>query len=176
MDPALRRAFWLSPWEASGLPRSGAMIDAARRVWGSVLAYTDHALGETEPASEFLEKTVRNVERSQKNHEIRDLSAYIFRSYVREIAAERRRRRRLLPLDAAAHGLLSTGTELEQRVLAQEALAMIRAEILPLVFRRMEGWTWDEIAAQFGQPKHVLESRHSYEMRRVRNLLGARRP
>ena len=173
MDPALSQPFWLSPWEATGLPRSGAMIDAARRVWGSVLAYTKQALGETEPALEFLEKTVRCVERSQKKHEIRDLSAYIFRSYIRQIAAERRRRRRLLPFDAATHGPLHTETELEQRVLAQEALAMIRVDILPLVFRRMEGWTWDEIAAQFGQPKHVLESRYSYEMRRVRNLLRA---
>jgi hypothetical protein len=174
MDPALSRPFWLSPWQATGLPRSAAMIEAARRVWGSLLAHTKQALGETEPALEFLEKTVSRVERAQKKYEIRDLSAYIFRSYIREIAAERRRRRRLLPLDAATHGLPHGGTELEQRVLAQEALAMIRVDILPLVFRRMEGWTWDEIAAQFGQQKHVLESRYNYEMLRVRKLLGVR--
>jgi DNA-directed RNA polymerase specialized sigma24 family protein len=176
MDPVLSRPFWLSPYDATGLPRSGAMIDAARRVWARVLAYTKQALGETEPALEFLEKTVRCVERSQTKHEIRDLSAYIFRSYIRQIAAERRRRRRLLPLNSATHGPVRTETELEQRVLAQEALPMIRLDILPLVFRRIEGWTWDEIAAQFGQPKHALESRYSYEMRRVRNLLGTRKP
>ena len=176
MDPALSRPFWLSPLKASGLPRSGAMIDAARRVWQALLVYTNEALGETELAAEFLEKTIRSVERSQENRAIRDLSAYIFRSYVRAIAAERRRRRRLLPLDASSPGPPHPATELEQRVLAQETLAMLRPEILPLVFRRMEGWTWEEIGVQFGEPKHLLESRYSYEMRRVRNLLSTRKP
>jgi len=141
MESALSRPFWLSSLGATGLPRSSAVIDAARRVWQPLLVYTNEALGETELAAEFLEKTICSVERSQKNRAIRDLSAYIFRSYIREVAVERRRRRRLLPLDASTPGPPRPASELEQRVLAQETLAMLRPDILPLVFRRMEGWT-----------------------------------
>jgi hypothetical protein len=176
MNPAHSQPFWLSPWEASGLPRSSAMIDAAQRVWEPVLVYTKKALGETEPAAGLLEKTVRSVESSQKKHAIRDLSAYIFRSYIREVSVERRRRRRLLPLEESPPGLLHHASEIERRVLAQEVLAMIKVDVLPLVFRRMDGWTWEEIAIQFGEPKHALESRYSYEMRRVKDLLGTQKP
>ena len=176
MDPALSRPFWLSPWDTTGSPRSSAMIDAAAQVWGAVLIYTKDALGETEPAAEFLERTIRSVERSQKKNEIRDLRAYIFRSYVRVIAAERKRRRRLLPLDASGPGPVHPAKEIELRVLAQQAIAMIKPDILQLVFRRLEGWTWKEIASQFGEAKHLLESRYNYEMRRVRNLLHTRKP
>ena len=174
MDPPLSQPFWLSPWEATGLPRSSAMIDAARRVWERALVYTQKALGETESAAQLLEKTVRSVERSKEKRAIHDLSPYIFRSYIREVAAERRLRLRLIPLEAWTPGLPHPGDQIERRILAQEVIAMIRVEILPLLFRRMDGWSWEEIASQLGEPKHALESRYSYEMRRVRSLLSTR--
>ena len=175
MDTARSQPFWLSLGDATGLPRSSAIIDAARRVWEPLLVYTQEVLGETETASEFLEKTVRHVERSKQKHTIRDLSAYIFRSYIRELAVERRRRRRLVPLEESTPALLDQKAQIEQRILAQEVLALIRTDLLPLVFRRMDGWSWDEIAVQLREPKHTLESRYSYELRRVKNLLSTRR-
>lgn len=164
--------FWLSPWEASGSPRSVAVIDAARRAWEPALAYTKQALGDTDAAPELFEKTVRQVERSQKKRAIQELGAYIFRSYTREIAAERRRRRRMVPLVESIHGCKHDTEEMERRILAKEVLMRIRVDILPAVFRRMAGWSWEEIAIQLGEPKHALESRYCYEMRRVRDLLS----
>jgi DNA-directed RNA polymerase specialized sigma24 family protein len=175
MHAARSQPFWLSPWEATGMPRSSAMIDAARRIWEPVLVYTHEALGDTDSAAEFLEKTVCSVEKSREKHTIQDLSAYIFRSYINEIAVERRRRRRLMPLEVSTSVLPHQTEEIERRVLAQEVVAAIRVDLLPLVFRRMDGWSWEEIALQLGEPKHALESRYSYEMRRVKKLLTTRK-
>ncbi len=170
---AARELFWLDPWEATGSPRSVAVMDAAHRVWEAVLIYTKEAFGDTELAGHLLEQTISSVEKQK--HSIDDLSAYIFRSYIREVTAERKRRRRIVPFDESTPPLQYRGDEIERRILAQEVLAIVRIDILPLVFQRMDGWSWEEIAAQLGEPKHALESRYSYEMRRVRDLLGVRK-
>ena len=60
----------------------------------------------------------------------------------------------------------------DDRVLAGQVLALVRDSMLDIVIRRLAGFSWTEIGVQRHEDPHALESRFSYEMTRIRRLLG----
>jgi hypothetical protein len=167
--------FWIGAFDhETGVRLPRRLVEAARRIWPSVLAYTKRALGDTDMAAELLEQTVADAVGAGLDPSapaVRNLPGYLFRSYIRHLRPERLRRKRRISMDCMPEPV-QPPEDIERRILAEEILSMMEVDVLDLFLRRGCGFTWVEIGAQLGKDPHALESRYCYELQRIRRLLG----
>jgi len=166
--------FWINPRSSSGTgERSPALLKLVESLWPFTLQYCRNVLGETSIAAEILEEALERMERSQQRREIREPAAYLRRTIVRRVRQELAHRCRLQQLGSVAESIPAKPQMREDdRVLAGQVLALVRDSMLDMVIRRLAGFSWTEIGAQRHEDPHALESRFSYEMTRIRRLLG----
>ena len=166
--------FWINPRSAlQAGERSNAFWELAESLWPFTLQYCGNVLGDTSVAAEILEQAIDRMERSQQKRQIHEPAAYLRRTIIRAVRRELARRCRLQQLGTVAqHIPAKLSVSEDERVLAGQVLALVRDSMLDIVIRRLAGFSWAEIGAQRREDAHSLESRFSYEMRRIRRLLG----
>jgi len=166
--------FWINPQSAVGSgERSRVLWDTAQSLWPFTLQYCRNVLGEISSAAEILEHALERMERSQQRRQISEPAAYLRRTIVRAVRRELARRCKLQQLGEIAESIPAKLRVAEDdRVLAGQVLALVRDSMLDIVIRRLAGFSWIEIGAQRKEDPHALESRFSYEMRRIRRVLG----
>ncbi len=166
--------FWINPRSAlQAGERSRAFWELAESLWPFTLLYCGNVLGDTSVAAEILEQAIDRMERSQRKHEIHEPVAYLRRTIIRGVRRELARRCKLQQLGTVAESIpAKVPVSEDERVLAGQVLALVRDSMLDIVIRRLAGFSWAEIGAQRQEDAHALESRFSYEMRRIRRLLG----
>ena len=105
---------------------------------------------------------------------VRDLAAYLFRTYIRLVSQAKRKETMLAEsLKAEADSQIS------QRDLARAEAAVLLDEIMracdrltrEVAFRRLEGLSWKEIGERYGLSGHAAEARFSKALDRARKRL-----
>ncbi len=159
-----------------------AVLAAAEEMGPRAVQYGERLLHDSALATTLLEESAATVsraivlKRSTGAAGVRNLQAYIFRAFLRRVNKVRRKD----PILANPTGVnpamrgspIDVSEEFELKVLVDEFLTRCDPLIRDMFFRRMEGFSWKEIARVYGTSAHAAEARFSQALRRVRERLG----
>lgn len=177
-----------SSFRLNSIDRHGRQIDptvlaAAETIFPRALDYGQNLLGDPAVVANALEEVAANVSQLIARLDppgepapIRNLPGYIFRAFVREV--NRLKNKELAVLDAAIAGhtlaqrLADPLRQLEMQVLVKECLALFDFTERDMCWRRLEGFTWDEIGPVHGLSGHAAEVRFRNAVRAVKAKLA----
>jgi len=165
-----------------------AVLAAAESVFPRALEYGTNLLGDPAVVANTLEEVAATVSQLVARRDppgepapIRNLPGYVFRAFVRQV--NRLKRKELAVLDAAIAGqtlaqrLADPSRQLEMKVLVDECLAQFDFTGRDMCWRRLGGFTWDEIGPLHGLSGHAAEVRFRNAVRAVKaKLAQSRKP
>src|SRR5437660_11539021 len=176
------RSFPISPVDRLGRRISPSVLDAAEEVGRRAIEPAERELIATAVAATLLEEAAATVSRAldAKTHRtqnaVRDLPSYLFLAFIRRV--NRTKKRQLLLEDAVrvrsagSHNSTDPEAELELKILVDELLTRCDPVTRDMFYRRIQGFSWKEIAKVYSISAHAAESRSSQALRRVRKKLG----
>jgi len=179
-DHSTEGRFRVSPVDCRGRAIATEVLSVAYEISGRALSHAENVLGDPALALSAFEETAATVSRvlsaqeRSGNRKIRNLSAYLFRAFLRRV--NRLKRRELLFGEHSTNELLeslisSSREELELKLLVDELLTRCDAVTRDMFYRRVQGFSWKEIGRTYGISAHAAESRFSAALRRVRKRL-----
>jgi len=171
--------FLLNSVDLSGREILPTVLSVANRIAPKAVPYAERLLGDPAIAINLFEQAAASVSEAIKTKQasgsvVRDLAAYLFRTYMRLVSQTRRKEPMLQEsLDVEAEDQIS------QRDLARAEAALLLDEIMAvcdrltreIAFRRMEGFSWKEIGERYGLSGHAAEARFSKALDRARKRL-----
>ena len=181
-------SFRLNSVDRDGRQIDPAVLAAAETVFPRALEYGTNLLGDTAVVTNALEEIAATVSQLIARRDppgdpepIRNLPGYIFRAFVREV--NRLKNKELAVLDAAIAGhtlaqrLADPARQLEMKLLVDECLAEFDFVERDMCWRRLEGFTWDEIGPVHGLSGHAAEVRFRNAVHAVKaKLARSRKP
>lgn len=171
----------------NAVDRLGRVIDpivlgATEEVAPSALQYGEKLLRDSALAATLLEESAATVSRAVRlkgnasSDGVRNLQAYIFRTFVRRVNKARRKDLLLssqgAPTPSVHSNPVDCTEDIELKVLVNEFLARCDPVTRDMFYRRIQGLSWKEIAQVHGISAHAAESKFSQALRRVRKKLG----
>jgi DNA-directed RNA polymerase specialized sigma24 family protein len=181
-DESLEAKLTISPTDWRGRTISPEVLSVANEIRKNALRYGEKALGDPAVAASLFEESAAAVSRLFARQidgkpAIRNLSAYLFRAFVRRVNRVRQRETvllaRLSQELAGKHTFNSNQAELE--ILIDEILARGDPVMRDMFRRRTQGFSWKEIGRAYGISAHAAESRFSQSLQRLRKRLQANR-
>ena len=182
-----------SPFRLNSVDRHGRQIDsavltAAETVFPRALEYGTNLLGDPAVVANTLEEVAATVSQLIARRDppgepapIRNLPGYVFRAFVRQV--NRLKSKELAVMDAAIAGqtlaqrLADPSRQLEMKILVDECLAQFDFTERDMCWRRLEGFTWDEIGPVHGLSGHAAEVRFRNAVRVAKaKLARSRKP
>jgi len=181
-------SFRLNSVDRHGRRIDPAVLAAAESVFPRALEYGTNLLGDSAVVANTLEEVAATVSQLIARRDppgepapIRNLPGYVFRAFVRQV--NRLKSKELAVLDAAIAGqtleqrLADPSRQLEMKVLVDECLAQFDFTERDMCWRRLEGFTWDEIGPVHGLSGHAAEVRFRNAVRAVKaKLARSRKP
>jgi DNA-directed RNA polymerase specialized sigma24 family protein len=175
--------FLLNSVDRLGRTINPRVLAAAHEIGPRAVAYGERLLGDAALTMNLFEESAAAVSealrrKSKDARPVRDLSAYLYRTFLRKISLARGKQTRLeTPLrnNARTQFLARQPSQAEVSLLFDEVMATYD-KVTQIVYRRLEGLSWKEIAAEFGIATHAAESRYSRALAHARRLLHIRRP
>jgi hypothetical protein len=181
-------SFRLNSVDRHGRRIDPAVLAAAESVFPRVLEYGTNLLGDSAVVTNTLEEVAATVSQLIARRDppgqpapIRNLPGYVFRAFVRQV--NRLKSKELAVLDAAIAGqtltqrLADPSRQLEMKVLVDECLAQFDFTERDMCWRRLEGFTWDEIGPVHALSGHAAEVRFRNAVRAVKaKLARSRKP
>jgi RNA polymerase sigma factor (sigma-70 family) len=172
--------FFLSPIDRRGRTIDPAVLSVAYEVGPRAVPYADRYLRDTALAMDLFEESAGAVTEALKRRPsharpVVDLASYLYRTYLRRVEAVSKKRRRLenaLKNQARVESYRRKEFEAEIARLYDEVMARYDKVARQMVYRHLEGFSWNEIGAEFGIDPHAAEVRCSRAMARARLLLG----
>lgn len=161
-----------------------AVLAAAEEIAPRAVQYGEKLLRDSALATTLLEESAATVSRALALKRdgvagIRNLQAYVFRAFLRRINRARRKDPILASVTDASFGAdassLAASEEFELKVLVDELLTRCDPVVRDMFYRRMQGFSWKEIARAHGTSAHAAESRFSQALRRVGKKMGLQR-
>src|SRR5262249_13527574 len=150
-----------SSFRLNSIDRQGRQIDpavfaAAETVFPRALEYGENLLGDPAVVANTLEEGAATVSQLIARRDpprepapIRNLPGSVVRAFVRQV--NRLKNKEIAVLDAAIAGqtlaqkLADPARQLEMKVLVDECLTLFDFVERDMCWRRLEGFTWDEI-------------------------------
>ena len=182
VDRSRQSILWVNAIDRFGRSISPVVLAAAEEVASRALQYGQRLLLDPALAATLLEESAATVSRAVRlkgnasTDGIRNLQAYIFRTFVRRVNKARRRDILLSNQGALNPGVQSNpadvSEDVEHKVLVNEFLARCDPVTRDMFYRRIQGFSWKEIAHVHGRSAHAAESKFSQALRRVRKNLG----
>jgi hypothetical protein len=181
-------SFRLNSVDRHGRQIDPAVLAAAELVFPRALEHGVNLLGDSAVVVNTLEEVAATVSELIARRDppgepapIRNLPGYVFRAFVREV--NRLKNKEVAVLDAAIAGqtlaqrLADPSHQLEMKVLVDECLAQFDFTQRDMCWRRLEGFTWDEIGPVHGLSGHAAEVRFRNAVRAVKaKLARSRKP
>jgi len=181
-------SFRLNSVDRHGRQIDPAVLAAAVTVFPRALEYGTNLLGDTAVVANTLEEVAATVSQLIARRDppgepapIRNLAGYVFRAFVRQV--NRLKSNELAVLAAAIEGqtlaqrLADPSRQLEMEVLVAECLALFDFVERDMCWRRLEGFTWDDIGPVHGLSGHAAEVRFRNAVRTVKaKLARSRKP
>lgn len=178
-DESVKERFTISPIDGRGRAIAPEVLAVANDIRNNALAYGEKAVRDSAVAASLFEEAAAAVSRllsrqTNKNTPIRDLSAYLFRSFVRRVNRVRRRNQLFaarLAQYVDAKRELNSNHRVELEILIDQIMARGDAITRDMFYRRVQGYSWNEIGRVYGISAHAAESRYSQALRRLRERL-----
>jgi len=181
-------SFRLNSVDRHGRQIDPAVLAAAEAVFPRALEHGVNLLGDSAVVVNTLEEVAATVSQLIARRDppgepapIRNLPGYVFRAFVRKV--KRLKNKELAVLDAAIAGqtlaqrLADPVRQLEMKILVEECLAQFDFMERDMCWRRLEGFTWDEIGPVHGLSGHAAEVRFLNAVRAVKaKLARSRKP
>ena len=177
-----------SSFRLNSVDRHGRQIDpavlvAAEAVFPRALEHGVNLLGDSAVVANTLEDVAATVSQLIARRDppgepapIRNLPGYVFRAFVRKV--KRLKNKELAVLEAAIAGkklaqrLANPARQLEMKILVDECLAQFDFMERDMCWRRLEGFTWDEIGPVHGLSGHAAEVRFRNAVQAVKAILA----
>src|SRR6266699_6875838 len=181
-------SFRLNSVDRHGRRIDPAVLAAAESVFPRAHEYGVNLLGDSAVVANTLEEVAATVSQLIARRDppgepapIRNLPGYVFHAFVRQV--KRLKNRELAVLDAAIAGqalaqrLANPARQLEMKILMDECLAQFDFMERDMCWRRLEGFTWDQIGPVHGLSGHAAEVRFRNAVRAVKaKLARSRKP
>ena len=174
--------FRVSPVDRHGRTINPLVRDAAEQVGRRAIDHAEKLLIDPALAANLLEEAAATVTRAMESERfcpqnpVRDLPSYLFSAFLRRV--NRIKSRQLIQEDCvSALSLGSTDSadlqqQFELKILVDEFLIKCDPVIREMFYRRLQGFSWKEIASYYGISSHAAESRFSKGLKRTRKKLG----
>lgn len=160
-----------------GRPIEPNVLSVAQEIAPQALCYVEKFVGDPCVATDLLEKAAGAVsdavhaKEAAKVPPIRDVRAYLYRVYLRRIAVERQRET-CVQLSAEDHLIPNEELDMEARVeaklLLKQILGMCDRKTRAIIWARMEGYSWDEIAHDLVTSNHAARLHYCKALRAIR--------
>ena len=176
------RSLGISPVDRLGRPISAHVLKAAEEIGRRAIEHAAKLSIDPAVAATLLEEAAATVSRAigSKSHfthnAVRDLPSYLFRAFIRRV--NRTKKRQIVEEDAvrllslAADISTDAQAELEMKILVDEVLTRCDPMTREMFYRRIQGFSWKEIASSYGISKHAAESRFGQALRKIAKKLG----
>ena len=174
----------LNDFDHSGRPIAPEVLSIAREIGPRAMAYAKNLVGDSAVVATCLEEAAASVstviaeKRQIGAPAIRDLSAYLFRTFIRRIERARQKHaifeESLEEEEGRKFALYEEGQQ-ESRVLLDEILAACGQASMSIVMLHLEGWSWSEIGKHLGISRHAAETRYRKALDRARKALKIRK-
>ena len=176
--------FLLNEVDHLGRHIAPAVLSVAQEIGPRVLSYAQNLIHDPATAISYLEEAAASVSAVIEEKEvsgvpaIRNVSAYLFRTFIRKVDRVRRREatleRSLQEYGETQEALTDEG-DVETMVLVNEVMATCDRASREVVVLRLEGWSWKEIGEHLGISRHAAEARFSKTLDHARKMLRIRR-
>ena len=176
-------SFLLSSVDRLGRPIAPAVLSVAQEIAPQAISYGEKLLGDPAVSLNLFEEAAASVSEAVKkrteSHQapIRDLRAYLFRTFMRRISLEREKQvgsavnsQQFDEQRATTHQI----TSVEMSLLLDEVMAACDKVTQEIALRRLEGFSWNEIGPRYGMSAHAARVRYSKALQRLRKALKAR--
>ncbi len=176
-------SFRLNSVDRHGRQIDPAVLAAAEAVFPRALEHGVNLLGDSAVVANTLEEVAATVSQLIARRDppgepapIRNLPGYVFRAFVRQV--KRLKNKELAVLEAAIAGqtlaqrLADPARQLEMKILVDECLAQFDFMERDMCWRRLEGFTWDEIGPVHGLSGHAAEVRFRNAVQAVEAILA----
>jgi DNA-directed RNA polymerase specialized sigma24 family protein len=171
--------FLLNSVDLSGREILPTVLSVANRIAPKAIPYAERLLGDPAIAINLFEQAAASVSEAVKTKQasgavVRDLAAYLFRTYMRLVSQTKRKDPILQEsLDAEAENQISQGdlARAEAALLLDEIMAVCDRLTREIAFRRIEGLSWKEIGAHYGISGHAAEARFGKALDHARKRL-----
>lgn len=156
------------------------VLSAANEIAPKALSYAENFVGDPCVAINLLEEAAATVSEAVRAKEaaqipaIRDMRAYLYRAFLRRIAEERRNENRLQQAIEDANGLDETAspeTRAVRKVNLKQILSMCDRKTREIVWGRIEGRSWDDIAYGCVMSNHAARVHFSKAVQKIREAL-----
>jgi DNA-directed RNA polymerase specialized sigma24 family protein len=159
-----------------GRPIEPTVRAAAEVIGPRAIQYACRFIGDPALAANLLEEAAATVSRVVRRNRdpIVALESYLFRAFIRLVSRAKRSESAFVSSRGLPHEGSDTETDIESRILVGELLARCDPTIRDMFIRRIQGFSWKEIAKDYGVSAHAAESRYSQALRRLGRKLRLR--
>src|SRR5229473_4383232 len=177
-SPSLR--YLVNAVDPLGRAIASCVFTAAQEIAPRAVSYAEKLLADPCVAMNLLEEAAATVSEAVRVKQdadlppIRDLRAYLYRAFLRKVAAKRQVEIRL---DEAfeTHFRLNEGMSFEEklaaRLLLKQILCTCDRKTMRIIWERIEGRSWDEIAYDMMMSNHAARLHYSRALREIREAL-----
>lgn len=164
-----------------GRPIELEVLSVAQDIAPQAVPYAQKFLADPCVATNLLEEAVATVseailaKQSGGLPPIRDLRAYLYRAFLRRVAADRQSEIRLeqtFEERIRPNEGMSFEEKLEARLLLKQILRMCDRKTMWIVWERIEGQSWEEIAYDWAMTNRAVRLHYSRALREIREALA----
>jgi DNA-directed RNA polymerase specialized sigma24 family protein len=173
----------VNPIDRRGRRISPAVLNAAEEIGRRALRHAERLHIDPAIAANLLEEAAATVSRAMSAkgmslHPIRDLDSYLFRAFVRRL--NKRYKRDLSSAESLrtyarqAPNYVDPRLSIENKILVDEFLMQCDPTTRDMLWRRVVGFSWNEIGRSYRTSSHAAESRFNQAFQKARRKLGLR--
>jgi DNA-directed RNA polymerase specialized sigma24 family protein len=156
------------------------VLSAANEIAPKALLYAEKFVGDPSVALNLLEEAAAGVSETVRAKAaaqvppIRDMRAYLYRAFLRRIAKERRNEDRQQQAFEGHLGVEETASfeaKEECKLLLKQILGMCDGKTRHIIWSRIEGRSWDDIAYGAVMSNHAARLHYSKALREIREAI-----
>jgi len=160
-----------------------AVLAAAEKVFHRALEHGLKLLSDPAVVANALEEVAATVSRAIRRKDppsepvpIRNLTAYVFKAFVRHVNRLKRKELAMISIADSVEFLrpqwADPTRQLETKILVDECLAQCDFITQDMFWRRLQGFSWEEVGKIHDLSAHAAEARFSHAMRKARERLN----
>lgn len=169
------------PYRLNSVDRRGRQIDpavlaAAETIFPQALDYSLSVLGDSAVVADVLEEVAARTSRLLKTKDppdepepIHDVTAYLFRAFVRDVNRLRSKQLALVSAEEASKAprWSDPSRQFDIKIMTDELLSRCDSVTQDLFALRIQGFSWQEIGGIYGISAHAAEKRFSQAFRQA---------
>ncbi len=165
-----RSLFRLNAVDRRGRKIEPAVLEAAEGIYSRAFEHGLRLLG-----AAIVSRAVRTKDPRGDPVQVRDLRAYLFRAFLRHVNHLKRKEVLVVGLSETARKSeppwADASRELSNKILLDEVLAQCDFIAQDMAWRRMQGFSWEEVGKVHGLSAHAAEARFSHALQQARERL-----